>query len=827
LYYTIHDLIVLETRLRVQIYDAAEEVYQIPSFLLEPPTGSSLTSSDSSELIFTYTSSPFSFAVSRRSNNETIFNTTGTDLIFESQYLRVRTSLPENPNIYGLGEDTDPFRRNTTNYTRTLWSRESPDTPAGTNLYGNHPVYFEHRQNLNQTHGVFLFNSDGMDVKINTTEQDGQYLEYNTIGGIVDFFFFAGPGPADVARQFSEVVGQPAMMPYWAFGLHQCKYGYSEYIVLAEVVQNYSNASIPLETMWTDIDYMDGRKVFTLNPTHFPLEKMQEFVSYLHDHDQHYIMMVDPAVAYQNYSAFNNGVAKNAFLKNNDSSIYQGVVWPGVTAFPDWMDPGAQDFWNEEVNSFFNAETGVDVDALWIDMNEASNFCDWPCSNATQYAIDNGLPPTAPPLLTTWPPLPGFPDDFQPPSKRQSGGSKKGLPGRNFTNPPYMINNAEGVLPQKTLSTEIIQSNGLAQYDTHNFYGTSMAIVARKALIQRRPTVRPLVITRSTFSGVGAHVGHWLGDNSAGWWWYQISIAQIIEFAALYQVPMVGADICGFNDNTTETICARWAMLGAFYPFMRNHAADNVINHEFYQWTTVADAARKAITARYQLLDYLYTAFYKQSQDGTPTLNPLFFLYPTDTNTLDISLQFFFGPSLLVSPAPDDDTTVTLYLPNDQFYDFWTGAPVRGTGANTTVSNVTLTDIPLHIRGGSIIPMRLSSANTTAALRKQNFQLTIAPGLDGTAKGDLYLDDGESLVQNATSQITFDYAQGQLVVGGTFGYQTNLTIDTVILLGTSNSTEKVSLQGKPLTQSAWKRDGSKVSVKTRMPLTKGWSMSIH
>ena len=65
-------------------------------------------------------------------------------------------------------------------------------------------------------------------------------------------------------------------------------------------------------------------KVFTLDPDRFPLEKMQELVTYLHDHDQHYIMMVDPAVAYQNYSAFENGESAGIFLKNSDGSIYQG-----------------------------------------------------------------------------------------------------------------------------------------------------------------------------------------------------------------------------------------------------------------------------------------------------------------------------------------------------------------------------------------------------------------------------------------------------------------------------------------------------------------------
>ncbi|KAG4222322.1 hypothetical protein PC116_g29203, partial [Phytophthora cactorum] len=186
-----------------------------------------------------------------------------------------------------------------------------------------------------------------------------------------------------------------------------------------------------------------------------------------------------------------------------------------------------------------------------------------------------------------------------------------------------------------------------------------------------------------------------------------------------------------------------------------------------------------------RLLDYAYTGMHRASTTGEPLAYPVFFLYPEDEETFGIDTQFFYGDAILVSPVTEDYAeSVTFYLPDDIFYDFWTLETVRGKGETVTRDNVGWTDIPVHIRGGTVVPLRTESANTTTALREKNFQIVVAPGLDGKAKGSLYLDDGDSLdVGDAKSDISFSWDGMTLKVDGTFGYSTNVVVESVVVLG--------------------------------------------
>src|SRR3569833_2067445 len=361
-----------DSRLHVNIYDAGLNVYQVQESVLPRPANENPASS---QLKFNIVQNPFSFSVVRVSNGDVLFDTSGTALIFQSQYVRLRTKLPSDPNLYGLGEHSDSFRLETSSYHRTLWNAESPFLPRKQNLYGSHPMYMDHRGSKG-THGVFLLNANGMDVNITQDSSGQQYLEYNTIGGILDFYFFAGSGPADVSREYAEATGYAAMVPYWAVGFHQCKYGYPSLDHVKSVVDNYKNASIPLEVMWGDIDYMDARQDFTADPKNYPAPAMKTFIDGLHKADQKYVMMVDPGIhSLPSYGPYSRGEEKGVFLKAAGGSDYRGKQWAGEVAWPDWFAPTTQSWWTNELLTFFDGNHGLNVDGLCNDMNEASNFC--------------------------------------------------------------------------------------------------------------------------------------------------------------------------------------------------------------------------------------------------------------------------------------------------------------------------------------------------------------------------------------------------------------------------------------------------------------------
>lgn len=118
--------------------------------------------------------------------------------------------------------------------------------------------------------------------------------------------------------------------------------------------------------------------------------------------------------------------------------------------------------------------------------------------------------------------------------------------------------------------------------------------------------------------------------------------------------------------------------------------------------------------------------------------------------------QFFLGPALLITPVlAQGATTVNGVFPGtggkgEVYYDWYTHSAqnISTPGANVTI-NAPLGHIPVYIRGGYIIPTQ-EPALVIRDARRNPWGVIAALSLEGTASGNLYVDDGESVVQNGT-----------------------------------------------------------------------------
>ncbi|KAK0886824.1 hypothetical protein LTR02_017794, partial [Friedmanniomyces endolithicus] len=69
-----------------------------------------------------------------------------------------------------------------------------------------------------------------------------------------------------------------------------------------------------------------------------------------------------------------------------------------------------------------------------------------------------------------------------------------------------------------------------------------------------------------------------------------------------------------------------------------------------------------------------------------------------------------------------------------------------------------------------------------------DFSIVIAPSFNGTASGSLYLDDGASIEQAATSCIDSSYdASRHFSMTGSFGYEAGVSTTSITVLGTNSS----------------------------------------
>ena len=653
------------------------------------------------------------------------FNTS-KNFLFSNNYITFESELTTD-NIYGFGERIHKFKLDEGIY--TIWPTDQEniydDGKGGKNLYGHQPIGLHKTKYKDLWLGFVFLNTNAQDLRIHKKDDNTTTLTHITIGGIIDYYIIVDNSPENVLKDIHYLIGKPALPPFWSLGIHQSRRGYNNSNEFKNVYETYKAKKIPIDAMWLDIDGMYNYEIFTLNQNKFgELPKYVDEV--IHKDYGYFVPILDMGISYNkdNLNKYAKiGDENNLFIKSGyTQKNLMGYSLAGITVFPDFFNPDVYKLWDTGLDDYYNI---IKFDGIWLDMNEPSNI-------------------------------------------KKSGK----CPGETFGRDKYcnvMKDLKISYLPGYThnlnhLTTGTINLNGIT-YNNQILYNNKPLINIYQAcytfLNLKYKNKRPFVLSRANTIGSGKFLFHWLGENFSQNKYIEYSISGIFNYN-IFGMPFTGADICGFNGNANDKLCARWYNIGAFYPFSRNHNSKGSI--EQYPWSfgeNIEKIIKRDIQYRYSLLRYYYSQLFLITLNERGSFfKPVMFEFPNDIYSYeDIESKIMIGESILICAFFDNDEKDKEFIfPNSNFNIYPSGETFLNYSIDNSISlrkkklSGKISDLHIFVRGGSIIPFQdifNKSVLNSYYLRQEKISLIINPDNEGKAKGSLFFDcEEEDVIDN-------------------------------------------------------------------------------
>jgi alpha-glucosidase (family GH31 glycosyl hydrolase) len=250
---------------------------------------------------------------------------------------------------------------------------------------------------------------------------------------------------------------------------------------------------------------------------------------------------------------------------------------------------------------------------------------------------------------------------------------------------------------------------------------------------------RPYFWSRGITAGAQRFGIYWTGDldGNFGEMVYQV---KAMQSAGISGFPYFNHD-AGSHYNLTanaDNIYRQWDIaFGCFTPIWKPHGPSHT-RWPLQRNSSCQGVAKTFITARYQLMPYIYSYAYMAHSTGAPMARPMFLDDQNNPTAWQKEMQYYFGKELLVAPnCSDVNTSVSIWLPKCNWYDFWNDK--KYDGDQTITYSAPMGALPVLVREGAVIPMA-PYAKSTFFTHNDTLVIHVYTGADGSFR--LYDDDG-------------------------------------------------------------------------------------
>ncbi len=604
----------------------------------------------------------------------------GMGACFNAQTSGIRSykKIRDNEHFFGFGEKTGPLDKRGKDL--QMLNRDLPYRKERDPMYQSHPFFISMSGGV--AYAIFFDNISKTTFEMGKTNQAEYY--FDAAKGDLNYYFIYGPSIEDILAQYTELTGHMEMPPKWAIGYHQCRDSYKTEEQIRAITTKFRANQVPCDGIWFDIHYMEGFRVFTFNSGNFP--DPQRLMADLKSQGFKPVVIVDPGVKVDpNDLTYQELMENQYFTPNAEGAPSIGLVWPGITHFPDFTRDEVQAWWAGKHKFYFDAG----IEGIWNDMNEpafsVNPFVSWRkrLPHKDMYLHDQGR--------HTW----------QEHARNVYGLCEAKATWTAFqkfkpNQRPFILTRAGYAGVQRYA----------ASWTGDNWTAWSSISVAIRMLLN---------LNLSAQAFVGSDIGGFVG---------------ITKY--LFR-------------NKAQFI--RWIQTGVFYPFCRVHSFHLGKSQDPFSFgKKVQEIAKKYIQLRYELLPYWYSLFRAAHETGKPIMRPLFYETPRDEKCYYryFENQFFLGRDILIIPIDRRRArTKQIYLPEGSWIHYWTLEELAGKEEHRIP--IRLDDIPIFIRKGAIISTQ-PVLEYNGQKPVEVLILKIYRGKTGTTGSiSIYEDDGESM----------------------------------------------------------------------------------
>lgn len=272
-------------------------------------------------------------------------------------FIAIQLHLSVGEDVYGLGERFGAYVKN--GQSVDIWNEDGGT--ASEQGYKDIPFYM-----TSNGYGVLVNNRGHVSFEIGS--ENTEAVQFSVPGEAIDFCVIYGPTPKQILDRYTKLVGRPANVPAWSYGLWLTTSFTTKYdeATINSFIDGMAERDIPLaafhydcywmrEFHWCDFEW-DKRFFGDIEST---LKRLHE------DKGLHICAWINPYIG-QRGEMFKEGRDKGYLVRKPNGEVWQTDFWQAGMGLVDFTNPAAREWFKDKVKALLNQG----VDAIKTDFGE-------------------------------------------------------------------------------------------------------------------------------------------------------------------------------------------------------------------------------------------------------------------------------------------------------------------------------------------------------------------------------------------------------------------------------------------------------------------------